>query len=61
MKNDQELKERWNKMCKEKAKVDPAVTGALGAENLKLEEWCQQIPGASAEVSVSEECSSRDS
>ena len=35
-----------------KAKVVPVVIGALGAVTPKLEEWLQQIPGTTSELSV---------
>ena len=35
-----------------KVKVVPVVIGALGAVTPKLEEWLQQIPGTTSELSV---------
>ena len=37
---------------KVKAIVVPVVRGALGAVTPKLEEWLQQIPGTTSELSV---------
>ena len=35
-----------------KATVVPVVIGALGAVTPKLEEWLQQIPGKTSDISV---------
>ncbi|CAK6975403.1 hypothetical protein D4764_15G0008790, partial [Scomber scombrus] len=48
----QGLKEELEKMWGVKATVVPVVIGALGAMTHKLEEWLQQTPGTTSEVSV---------
>ncbi|KAF7652030.1 hypothetical protein LDENG_00102420 [Lucifuga dentata] len=48
----QGLKEEQEQTWKGKSKVVPVVIGALGAVNPKLEEWLQEIPGTTSEVSV---------
>ena len=48
----QGLKEEVERMWKVKAKVVPVVIGALEAVTPKLEEWLQQIPGTTSELSV---------
>ena len=50
--NIQGLKEKLERTRKVKAKVVPVVIGALGAVTPKLEEWLQQIPGTTSELSV---------
>ena len=46
------LKEELERTWKVKAKVVPVVIGALGAVTPKLEEWLEQIPGTTSELSV---------
>ena len=48
----QGLKEELERTWKVKAKVVPVVIGTLGAVTPKLEEWLQQIPGTTSELSV---------
>ena len=48
----QGLKEELERTWKVKVKVVPVVIGALGAVTPKLEEWLQQIPGTTSELSV---------
>ena len=48
----QGIKEELERTWKVKAKVVPVVIGALGAVTPKLEEWLQQIPGTTSELSV---------
>ena len=48
----QGLKEELERTWKVKAKVVPVVIGALGPVTPRLEEWLQQIPGTTSELSV---------
>ena len=48
----QRLKEELERRWKVKAKVVPMVTGALVAVTPKLEEWLEQIPATTSELSV---------
>ena len=48
----QGLKEEPERTWQVKAKVVPVMIGALGAVAPKLEEWLQQIPGTTSELSV---------
>ena len=48
----QGLREELEKAWKVKASVVPVVVGALGAVTPKLEEWLQQIPGNTSDISV---------
>ena len=48
----QGLKEELERAWKVKASVVPVVIGALGAVTPKLEEWLQQIPGKTSDISV---------
>ena len=48
----QGLKEELEKMWKVNVKMAPVVIGALGAVTPTLEEWPQQIPGTTSELSV---------
>ncbi|XP_078791071.1 uncharacterized protein LOC111949134 [Oryzias latipes] len=48
----QGLREELEKAWKVKVTVVPVVIGALGAITPKLEEWLQQIPGKTSDLSV---------
>lgn len=48
----QGLKEELEKAWRVKAVVVPVVIGALGAVTPKLEEWLEQIPGTTSDISV---------
>ncbi|XP_024121103.1 uncharacterized protein LOC112142083 [Oryzias melastigma] len=48
----QGLREELEKAWKVKVTVVPVVIGALGAVTSKLEEWLQQIPGKTSDISV---------
>ena len=48
----QALREELEKAWKVKATVVPVVIGALGAVTPKLEEWLQQVPGKTSDISV---------
>ena len=52
MEKYQGLKEELERMWKMKVKVVPVVIGALGVVAPKLEDWLQQIPGTTSELSV---------
>ncbi|XP_078808275.1 uncharacterized protein LOC144994388 [Oryzias latipes] len=51
-KEHEKLEEELEKAWKVKVTVVPVVIGALGAVTLKLEEWLQQIPGKTSDLSV---------
>lgn len=48
----QGLQEQLEQMWKVRSRVFSVVIGALGAVTHELEEWFQQIPGATSEVSA---------
>ncbi|XP_051931065.1 uncharacterized protein LOC127607055 [Hippocampus zosterae] len=48
----QGLREELERAWKVKVTVTPVVVGALGAVTPKLDEWLQQIPGTTSDISV---------